>query len=882
MSDINSNDLLLMEQLRNQEQQQQQEEQQDLQEKSFLQQDQNLQDHQNQQMNLNAGMNGDVRVNLPTMEQRPVQIQSGNKNPEQPEPVAKYIGFDKAYIKADKDDNKLMKELRVSLEAYFKAKEAYESRPGDTDVTGVRTYLEKCISTLQGLQDLCEQYRQTSLPLIFGRGVARQKKQEVEQLSSRIFDEIAKVGQDYVTVLEEEFKVRAKYDTNLRKRMQRSDGSRKENNIIELVEGGKLNLDEWNKEVHFTDYEQQSVKSYLRMRCRLEGHKIVGNMDYYTNEEMSLLMKINEYAEIDDIGRKVSAASRDEKRLAGHLATQQTEYQLYSEIVKRLADKIKDPTVSKEKKSVFESFQKMIMKHTKGTLTIPEKAHIQDYTNMEDYRITNVSVKKGQTVYKELPKNTEDRTKDPLFAHVPCVSDISQDKIGNCFLLASIAHIAAEDPNTITDMFKDEGENVVVRLYHHNMVPDPNAPGMLAPTNAEPVYLRISKKVEHSVSKGALWVNLLCKAYAIYIQKNDATSHYGYLNDDKRALTQRLTDPNMIEYGVIGNGGTFADALPILTGKMSGQQVMSIGGNVFNARTTRNIIIEESDKNGDRIRVDATRPVAQSKIDDQETAVFECNGKTYLYHRDSHIGLIPKKPRWSDDGKRINYLMLFSFVSEKILNMAETGIELHEILGDPKALEEKIKKMDVGAFQGMINDIHTNYLEPIGSKATPQMIFKKLKEDAIRTLRESCRIAKMKTENNDKSQYFTGDYTEEAKEVYKRIVEMRSRGVKIGANSRGNLGKAKSQTGQESLGVGVAGEHGYTVLDAIEMEYNGKTVKMLRVRNPWGHYTTSYRKNSKTGKVEAVTEEREDNGEFLIELTHFVQCFSGIFATTEN
>ena len=883
MSDKNNiNDLLFVEQRRNREQQkeeQQKEEHQTLQVKNFLQQDQNQQVYQNQQMNRNTVINGVGRVNLSNLEQRQVKIQSGSQNPGQPEPMPKYIGFDKAYIKAEKNDNKLMKELRINLGAYFKAKETYESRPGDTDVTGVRTYLEKCISTLQGLQDLCEQYRQTSLPLIFGKDVAIKKKQEVEQLSSRIFDEIAKVGQDYVTVLEEEFKINAKYDSNLRKRTQRPDGSRRTNNKIEVLEDGRLNLDEWNKEVHFSDYEQESVKSYLRMRCRLEGNKIVSNIDYYTNEEMFLFNLINEYAQIEDIGRKVSG-TYGTKAYEGNKKTQQREYQLYSDIMKRL-NVIKDSTMPDEKKKVFLSFLKMMERDTRGTLTLPADAKIADFTKLDKYKTTNIKQKaNGEEIIKVLPQKMVEHKGDPLFAHVPCVSDIAQDKIGNCYLLASIANVVAEDPKAITDMFMEDGDNVVVRLYHHEMQPDPNIPENFVATNMEPVYIKINKTVEEKISKGAFWVSLLCKAFTIYLQKYNATSFYRAVNENYDRLRKQdiMTDPDTIDYGFINNGGMQSDAIPILTGKM-GEIYNGVSNNVYGVGTPRDLLLKETDLNKKKMVVPKDDPKAINEFKDQETAVFEYADVTYIYHKDSHKGMLPKK---MDSAKRLQYLMYFSVAADRILELARYGKALRDTLYDPEDMEKNIMSVQEDSTLKSYIKVCYDLLVASKVKISKDEIVNRLKADAVRTFKASCKSAELMPVHDKTEEIFTGKYSEEAKRVFDNINEWKEKKLLIGVGSRSKLGKTKSETGNESMGVGVVGEHAYTVLGTMKMDYNGTKILMVRVRNPWGRYTTSYRKNSKTGKMEAFTEIREDSGEFLMELTHFVQTFASIQTTTEH
>lgn len=801
--------------------------------------------------------------------------------PQLKEPEYSYIGFNRAAVFSDKSDNMLMKEMRAKLKTYFENKETYDKQSKRMEFSDRSDVLEKCMTSLAAIQDLCEQYRQSSLTLNFKKQdkqkakEAEQKLKEISELSSKVSAEMEKMSSTYFTAVEDEFSALGKQDAKLKKRFQEMFGEAPGENSINVKKDKMLNLDEWNKEFQLSDHEQKSAKDYLRFRCRIEGKKIASNPDHYNKTEQDLWNLIGEYSKIEDIGRQVSGNKKDKKEIGKYLSIQQREYDLYKAIREGLGKVLKDKGLAPDKKEMFMAVQKMIVHDTEGTLEYP-KDKILDCTGIKTYRITNI--KKDEMT--DLAVEPVDRTKDPLFAHVPCLSDISQDLLGNCYLLASIADVVAESPETITGMFKDEGKNAVVRLYHRKTVTDPENPSAGAKEIMEPVYIRIKKTFDKKISQGALWVNLLCKAYAVYIQTYDLKSFYG--NSVEKSIKmmkdrKSLDDPRMLDYGFINNGGTGMDALPILTGKVSSQQ-MAIGGQVFKAGDPKAIITEEYKKK--RITFDTSADLTQQyKFKDQKTAVFEYNKATYIYHKDSHKGLIPsKKPKWND-GDRISYLMNFSVGADIILNEAKSGLELHEVLKEPKVVEKKIRELKVNDQLNSIIAFCQVMLQKAGNDVNPTVIFDRLKDDAIRTLKEGCESAKRMTkEEEKKSEFFTGEYTDEALAAYKKILEMKSKGLMIIANTRSNLGKKKSLSGKETEGVGVVSTHGYSVLGVKKMKYNGKTVLMVRVRNPWGHYTTSYRRNSK-GKIEAVTEQRADNGEFLMELTHFVQNVSAIEGT---
>ena len=49
--------------------------------------------------------------------------------------------------------------------------------------------------------------------------------------------------------------------------------------------------------------------------------------------------------------------------------------------------------------------------------------------------------------------------------HAPCLSDIAQYGIGDCYLLSAVSSILQKNPDAIRDMMVDRGSTAVVRLY---------------------------------------------------------------------------------------------------------------------------------------------------------------------------------------------------------------------------------------------------------------------------------------------------------------------------------------------------------------------------------------------------------------------------------
>ena len=108
---------------------------------------------------------------------------------------------------------------------------------------------------------------------------------------------------------------------------------------------------------------------------------------------------------------------------------------------------------------------------------------------------------------------------------------------------------------------------------------------------------------------------------------------------------------------------------------------------------------------------------------------------------------------------------------------------------------------------------------------------------------------------------------------YEDIKKGLDAGKKIIAGSeRKDTGSDGTADTGEVMDGGVADGHAYAVLDCGEYDYNGKKIRMLKLRNPWGKYVPRYRVNEK-GQVEAEQNNGKTNGVFWMELSHFTREF---------
>ena len=59
------------------------------------------------------------------------------------------------------------------------------------------------------------------------------------------------------------------------------------------------------------------------------------------------------------------------------------------------------------------------------------------------------------------------------------------------------------------------------------------------------------------------------------------------------------------------------------------------------------------------------------------------------------------------------------------------------------------------------------------------------------------------------------------------------------------------------------------------MTFKGKTIHMIKIRNPWGMKGFSYSWNEKRKEMDVVSNS-SSNGVFFMELTHFIRTFGTI------
>lgn len=178
--------------------------------------------------------------------------------------------------------------------------------------------------------------------------------------------------------------------------------------------------------------------------------------------------------------------------------------------------------------------------------------------------LPQMTVNDNNITYKFNGKNLRmmDTSAIPLFEHEPCIEDVSQGELGDCFFLASVASVVETDPSIIKDMMHDNGDTVTVRIYGQK---------------GHPHYFNIKKSVpmdengNEPFARGAYWVQYLEKAYTLM---NAGTDTFIQKAAFIKKTAFELFQGNTRDYNNMDTGNSWF-ALSNLTGRKTSKNFVS-------------------------------------------------------------------------------------------------------------------------------------------------------------------------------------------------------------------------------------------------------------------------------------------------------------------
>ncbi len=544
------------------------------------------------------------------------------------------------------------------------------------------------------------------------------------------------------------------------------------------------------------------------------------------------------------------------------------------DLVREIRSKLE--AIDKEKLQYYRGYFNNVLD---GALEVPSEATVKDYSSK---KLVNTYREKDKPDNKKSMK-TKNRQKDVLFSHRPCTQDLIQGGFGDCFFIAGMASLVAKNPDSIMYMMKDEGDTVTVRFFNNS---------------GQPEYYRVSKNVCTRGAETTLWVQIMETAYAAFRQEH---------REDWEAILKSKATKDELDLGFISNGGNTRDVYFHLTGKTA----------------TVEFIKPETDKLTGEPEVLFHRAANMTAVNDERAASIseqarlessivllrETQGNQEEIERQERL-LQTEAQREKELGRRIEFSILsdelyqsddFGKISkEKQVNLmknTESAIfmliadSIKEVDSDKKTgLKESKKTYDKDTYEAVKENIGKMGLDKFRTGGLliatflydPGQINEKMLECSRLAKELSIRaveliiggMEKIKAEIAERKS-FSGEYSKEALSVFDAIRKNVERGALITAGTREfkEKGESKGNAG-ETMVEGLAGKHAYTILGVAESVVNGKNVKLIKLRNPWGYFVPEYQFDVETGTMDMESSYEKTNGVFYLELSTFLDKFN--------
>ncbi len=158
----------------------------------------------------------------------------------------------------------------------------------------------------------------------------------------------------------------------------------------------------------------------------------------------------------------------------------------------------------------------------------------------------------------------------PLFVGGPQYNDIQQGNLGDCYFMASLASMAAQNPNIVNQLVTSLGDGTyAVRFYRNNQAVYVRVDGDL------PVYSGTSLAYARPAADGAIWAPLVEKAYAEF---RCADNNYNSLNGGwMDAVYADITNQGGIDESTSGTSA--ASLASFISSELAGGHVLTAGTN---------------------------------------------------------------------------------------------------------------------------------------------------------------------------------------------------------------------------------------------------------------------------------------------------------------
>lgn len=387
----------------------------------------------------------------------------------------------------------------------------------------------------------------------------------------------------------------------------------------------------------------------------------------------------------------------------------------------------------------------------------------------------------------------------PLFQAPPSVEDVQQSQLGDCYLLAAVLSVIRHTPDHFTDHMVDHGNGVVsVQLYEKNG--DAFAPKVVHVRKSVVVKKAAQTSLEEGYNKGAIWVQLLEKAY---IAAGFSGDKLETLPGTKRQWSQAASGTASIAFG-----------------HLTGRTATVTGIHSVDPREYQ----EDSNWAG-------------------------IGGHTLFAHL---WGLDPV-----GHARGMQFMDVREALAARIAALKDTKDEIR--LSDVEPVIRATPGMPVPLADEIVNWLATQNIYPGGKRG--------------------------------KARYSTAQL-----DAFQAVVTAVNAGQMITASSKDHMKRGNNnrdgQSGGENVHNGLAGPHGYEVID-FSMQPSvddvnvpaANTICWVKLRNPWGNTGRVY-KNTNTDTdmtqndfapvVDKMEDRATENPEFWVPLEDFTKRFSSI------
>ncbi|MCR5278901.1 MAG: hypothetical protein K6E19_05605 [Lachnospiraceae bacterium] len=294
----------------------------------------------------------------------------------------------------------------------------------------------------------------------------------------------------------------------------------------------------------------------------------------YRKKYNKVFESISQYCSITDTWADAEADRNfwtEVKHFFSHYSTRKklkNETKYMNESIKGLKEIISDPATSEEMRIVLTQCLNKLIVAGGGLADDTRTGHelTADVLQKKGWEAGRVLDVTGKTIASSDRSETKssisaklDKRGEPLFSHEPCVEDVQQGCMGDCYFISSIAETVAKNPKMIKDSMLDNNDGTVtVRMY------DKDQTGQF-----HPVYVTVSKEVRATGAGGATWVAIMEKAFAAHRQdkaKNGLEVKTGE-KDGNDEYEYQAVRADTIDYGYISQGGFSNEATEEFLGK---------------------------------------------------------------------------------------------------------------------------------------------------------------------------------------------------------------------------------------------------------------------------------------------------------------------------